>query len=337
MIKGVIISLLLHGMAASTLTPAEMQKLMGLGINLGNRLDLWKQPIRTVQETFFDDYKKAGFTNVRIPVCWHNHTMMEAPYTIDSDFLDLVEKIVNWSLDRGMVAILNTHHEKWLDLKGWFDKKLPRLEAIWTQIAERFKDYDQKLLFEIFNEPHLMSTADLNTMNAAILPIIRKTHPTRIVLLMGLKFGNPSWLASKKSADFKVPSDKQLMIEIHNYDPFKYAGSNPTQMTWGSDDDYATLNSWVSGIKEWASTRSLPIYYGEFAVTNTQTAATGRDKWYQAHLKAITDNGWAASVWNDGGGHLVYNYDTRTWNSDILRDLGKDAEAIAYETLPLVV
>jgi len=127
------------------------------------------------------------------------------------------------------------------------------------------------------------------------------------------------------------------MLEIHNYDPFKYAGSNPTQKDWGSDEDYATFNEWVSGITDWAGNRSLPIYYGEFAVTNTQTAATGRDKWYQAHYKAITEHGWGASVWNDGGGHLLYNYETGEWNTDILRDLGKNADAFASKPQPFIV
>lgn len=328
-----ILAFHLHGAAGSVLSPGEMQKLMGLGINLGNRLDLWEQPNRTVKESFFEDYKKAGFTNVRIPVCWHNHTMMAAPYTIDPDFLDLVENVVNWSMARGMVTILNTHHEKWLDLKGWFDKKLPRLKAIWTQISERFKNHDQKLLFEIFNEPHLMTTDDLNTMNSAILPIIRENNPTRIVLLMGLKFGNPSWLVSRKSSDYKIPADKQLMLEIHNYDPFKYAGSNPTQLSWGSEDDYSELNEWVSSLKEWSANHSLPIYYGEFGVRNQQTAANGRDKWYQAHYKIISENGWGASVWNDGDGHLIYNYDTGAWNSDILKDLGKSIASVSEPSL----
>merc|ERR1711934_915740 len=92
-----------------------------------------------------------------------------------------------------MVTILNTHHEKWLDDPSAFNGKLPRLEAIWTQIAERFAGKDQTLLFEVFNEPHLMTAEQLNTMNSRILPIIRAKHPDRIVLLMGLKFGNPSW------------------------------------------------------------------------------------------------------------------------------------------------
>ena len=79
------------------------------------------------------------------------------------------------------MAVLNTHHEKWLDNPSAFNSKLPRLEAIWTQIAERFKDKNQTLLFEIFNEPHLMSATQLNTMNAKVLPIIRATNPTRMV------------------------------------------------------------------------------------------------------------------------------------------------------------
>ena len=65
-----------------------MQKLMGFGINLGNRIDLYQQPgeyqaiicsscftqtpfvARPVLEKYFDAYAAKGFTNVRIPV--HN-------------------------------------------------------------------------------------------------------------------------------------------------------------------------------------------------------------------------------------------------------------------------
>lgn len=327
------IYILLDVVVQAAMTPTEIQKAMGLGINLGNRLDLWQQPNRTVREKYFDDYKAVGFTNVRVPVCWHNHTMMAEPYTIDPAFLDLVDQVVRWSMDRGMVTILNTHHEKWLDLKKWFDRKLPRLEAIWTQIAERFKDFDDKLVFEIFNEPHLMTVDDLNAMNAAILPIIRKTNPTRNVLLMGLQFGNPKWETSRKSEGFKIPSDEHLLLEIHNYDPFKFAGAHPTQKSWGSDEDYSDLNQWVSTIKDWAKERSLPIYYGEFGVTNAQTPATGTDKWFQAHYKIISENGWGASVWNDGGGHLIYDYDTGIWNTSVLKDLGRNPGGALNEPL----
>lgn len=306
--------------------PAEMQKRMGVGINLGNRVDLWEQSPKEVKESFFDEFHAKNFTNVRIPVCWHMKTATTPPYAIDEEYISSIEQYVDWSLARGMVTVLNTHHEKWLDdpSKGDFATGLPRLEAMWTQIATRFKSKSQFLLFEIFNEAHLMSADNLNTMNTAVLPIIRETNPTRIVLLSGLKFGNPSWIVANPTT-LKIPDDPQIMLEIHNYDPFKYAGSNPTQHSWGSTSDRKALSGWMDQIDAWSKQNKLPIYYGEFGITNTQTAATGRDDWLKAHYDGITSRGWAASVWNDGGGHLIFNYKDNTWVDDILRDLGKDA------------
>merc|ERR1719199_888067 len=139
---------------------------MGLGINLGNRIDLWEQDPFTVKEHYFEQFKQAGFTNVRIPVCWHMRTQEVAPYKINDDFMKSVEQMVDWSLSRGMVTIINTHHEEWLDDASKFDAALPRLEAIWSQIAERFSTKNQTLLFEVFNEPHQMTSDQLNKMNA---------------------------------------------------------------------------------------------------------------------------------------------------------------------------
>jgi endoglucanase len=73
---------------------------------------------------------------VRVPVCWDTHTGTSAPYTIDPAFLATVEEIVGWSLARGMVTVLNTHHEKWLDSPSAFAGKLPRLIAMWTQVRD---------------------------------------------------------------------------------------------------------------------------------------------------------------------------------------------------------
>jgi endoglucanase len=310
-----------------SLTPIEMQKRMGFGINLGNQLELMKTPEKRMpKEAYFDAFKQAGFTNVRVPVRWDKHTGKESPYTIDKDWLDSVEKVIDWSLARGLVTIVNTHHETWLDTP-WhgFENKLPRLEAIWTQLAERFAGKSENLLFEIYNEPHLMGADHLNEVFAACLPIIRKKNPTRIVLISGLKFMNPSWILANGTS-LAIPNDKQLMLEIHNYDPFSYAGSDATQHSWGSASDRAALDKWVSGIDTWSKKHGLPIYYGEFAVTTEQTPKTGSLDWYKAHYEAITSHGWAASVWSDGNQHLLFDYQSGEWAPnaiDILKVLGR--------------
>jgi aryl-phospho-beta-D-glucosidase BglC (GH1 family) len=316
---------LVCSVTAAPTAPAEMQKKMGLGINLGNRLDLAGTGPRDVQEKFFDAFHQAGFTNVRIPVCWDGHTNQTAPYTVDPVFLDQVYQYANWSLKRGMVTVLNTHHEDWLDTAGTnFDAKLLRFEAIWTQIAAKFAGTDENLLFEIFNEPHAMSADNLNKMNAAIVPIIRKLHPTRIIMLQGLQYGNPNWITKNPTAMTIPKGDTQLMLEIHFYDPFTYAGSKPSVHSWGSAADKAALEQWADDIDKWAAANSLPIYYGEWAVTTAQTKATGRDNWYKAHADMIAAKGWAASVWSDGMKHLIFDYADSSWVGDILVDLGKN-------------
>lgn len=277
-----------------------------------------------MQESWFDDFQKANFTNVRIPVHWDKHVGKTEPYTIDSNILNTVEKLVDYALKRGMVAVVNTHHESWIDsgAMGVFERKLPRLQAIWTQLAARFADKSEKLLFEIFNEAHLINSDQLNKMNSACLKIIRKSNPTRIVLIQGLKFGNPSWILSNGS-QLLIPDDKQLMLEVHNYDPFNYAGSNPSVFSWGSAADRASLTQWVAELDTWSKQKGLPIYYGEFATTTAQNKATGQLDWYKAHYEAIVSRGWAASVWNDGNKHLLFNYDTGAWTTEVLQALGR--------------
>merc|ERR1712039_1161370 len=151
---------------------------------------------------------------------------------------------------------------------------------------------------------------------------IRKSNPTRIVLLQGLKFGNPSWIVSH-GTELDIPDDSQLMLEVHNYDPFNYAGSDPTVFSWGNSSDRATLSKWVEELHTFSTKHGLPIYYGEFATTTAQSKATGQLDWYTAHYEAIVSHGWAASVWNDGSQHMVFDYKSGKWTTDILQALSR--------------
>lgn len=79
----------------------------------------------------------------------------------------------------------------------------------------------------------------------------------------------------------------------------------------------------MDSIDAWAKANGQYLYYGEFAVTTAQTPASGRNAWYKAHADEIRKRGWAASVFNDGHGHMIYDYDKYTFVEDILVALGK--------------
>lgn len=162
-----------------------------IGINLGNVLEAptegaWAP---AAQEYYFDDYKAANFTRVRIPVRWDKHMGTVAPYTIDSVFLARVHEVVGWCLARGFECVVNSHHDDWIGSadNATFAAALPRFAALWTQVSASFSSAPPTLLFEVCNEPVApLSLASLNTMYATVVPIMRATNPTRTIYIGGL-------------------------------------------------------------------------------------------------------------------------------------------------------
>ena len=123
----------------------------------------------------------------------------------------------------------------------------------------------------------------------AVLPIIRKSNPTRVVFFGGLQFMNPSWIQQNPETLYFPPEDRHLALEVHNYDPYRYAGAHPTTHSWGSASDRAAVEAWVTNLTRWAKEHSRAILLGEFGVTHNQTAATGRVEWYVALSEARND------------------------------------------------
>lgn len=170
------------------LTPQEAIVQMGRGINVGNSLDAtptetsWGNEL--IQEYYFDDIKTAGFNCVRIPVTWKHHTSISSPYSIDSLWLNRVDTIVTWALNRDLFVIINAHHEdgiKAVNSKGDPIARadtIAKYDSIWSQVSFHFKDRSDSLLFEILNEPQDMEQATLDSLNTRILSIIRKDNPT---------------------------------------------------------------------------------------------------------------------------------------------------------------
>lgn len=114
---------------------------------------VWGNPETT--EEMIRMVADAGFNVIRIPVTWGQHQDLD--YTIDGEWMDRVQTIVDWSLNAGMKVILNMHHDT--GSEGWLradtsrmESQTPRFVRTWGQICERFGDYDDRLAFEAFNE-----------------------------------------------------------------------------------------------------------------------------------------------------------------------------------------
>lgn len=303
-----------------TISPKKMVKRMGKGINLGNTLEAphegkWAYK---AEEYYFDDFKKMGFQNVRIPVKWGNNTDKFAPYKIDEKWLNRVETVVDWALERDFVVILNTHHEKWL-LEEYDEANLQRFEAIWTQIAERFKDKSENVVFEIINEPYFdLSPAQVDAINFRILPIIRKTNPTRNVLITG---GGKN--ASDAPQQMKIPEDDYLIAYFHYYKPFKFTNKDGNR-SWGKPKDKAEVRKHFEEVVTWAFDNNIPLYLGEFACSNRPKR--GQRLEYYAYIADLCEEfNIPFSVWENsmkGKGDMgFYNRKERIWDEEIVKAL----------------
>ncbi len=141
----------------------------------------WGQKV--TQAKLFKMLKEAGFNAIRIPVTWYPH--MEATFAsvrgyddhgtwsytpwlpsqdpigtkIQPAWMKRVHQVVDYVIGQGMYCILNVHHDTGAANTAWlladpdvYAAQHERFEAIWTQIAEEFRDYDEHLLFEGYNE-----------------------------------------------------------------------------------------------------------------------------------------------------------------------------------------
>jgi len=303
--------------AQAQLTTWDAVKAMGRGINMGNTLEppngegTWGNG--PAVESNFDDYKNAGFSCVRLPITWDKHGDTIAPYTIYASWLNRIEQIVDWGLSRKLIIIINAHHEDWIK-RVHSVNHMARFDSIWSQIATRFKNKSDSLIFEIINEPYPLSLQNVNALNARVLNIIRRTNPTRIVLFSGDQWSNSAELIHAAIPD---TADNYLMGYYHSYDPWPFGLEGPG--TYGSDADIAATVRKFQDVTTWSVANNIPVILGEFAFTYKCEYNSRMCAYATITEKAQLFN-IPTMVWEDGGDFKFYNRQQHTWSEikDIL-------------------
>ena len=313
----ICLTLILALSAAAQVTPQEAILEMKRGINIGNTLEPplegdWNNG--PLQEYYFDDYKAEGFTAVRIPVRWDKHTSNSAPFSVNEPWMSRVEQVVDWGLERNFYIILNAHHEDWLKTNYSNPIYRARFDSIWSQIAHRFKDKSEKLLFEIINEPNGMTRSEVDDLNQRVLSIIRKTNQTRIVIYSGNEYSGASAMMAAQIPDI---NDNYLMAYYHSYDPWNFAGEG--NGVWGTTADRNAIAAQFQSVYQWSIINNIPVMISEFGAVKL-CDFNSRMYHYSTYVEESLAKNIAFQVWDDGGDFGIYERDSRTWSEvkDIL-------------------
>ena len=302
------------------INPQQAVAEMAIGINLGNTFDApnegdWALPAK---ESYIMAFKEAGFKHVRIPVTWHEHTQLEAPYEIDSVFLSRVEEVVDWALAQDLYVILNAHHESWLKDNYQDQKNKNRLDSIWIKIAAHFKEKPAKLMFELLNEPNGMTVEEVNEVNKRLLSIIRNESPNRLAVFSGHGFTPIDSLLETEIPDVQ---DKFLIGNFHSYDPWEFAGQ--CQKSWGTNEDKSKLREIYQQASDWATVNQIPVMVNEFGAAKfdfTQPEnicdLNERLAYLTQHVSLAKEFGIAGSFWDDGGSFSTYDRTNNSWGPE---------------------
>src|SRR5574344_404395 len=311
------------------MTAVEFTKLMGNGINLGNTMEaygrakygpnkstdlyetFWGQPLTT--QKIMDGYKAAGFDSVRIPVAWTNGIAFETGnYTINPALLNRMETIVNYALNAGLIVVFNDHWDgSWW---GMFGSATPETRAdamdlyvsMWTQIANRFKNYSDSVIFEGANEEigSRLNDKDIakdsgnltddecyeiaNKINQTFVDTVRKTggnNANRFLLIPGYNTN----FAQTNDERWHMPKDtakNKLILSVHYYDPWAFCGG-PSCNHWGTTGEYGNPNSAFEGIHNFVE-NGYGVIIGEYGVSAQKNGSKKKDMC--AWLSNILDN-----------------------------------------------
>ncbi len=322
----------------------EVAQWLGMGWNLGNQMDAqkdgmasetaWGNPV--VSQVLFDKLAQAGISTVRIPVTWLGHIGSAPDYTIDKAWLDRVEQIVGYAEKAGLNAIINIHHDgadsrHWLDIKGAAENPetnaavIAQLKAMWSQIAERFKDKGSFLIFESLNEIHDggwgwganrtdggKQYRTLNEWNQVFVDAVRATGGKNADRYLAV----PSYCTNPDYAvdgSFKMPADSadnRIIVAVHYYAPVDYS-LNDKFKEWGhtgkdvdvwGDEKY--LSDTFGKLKTTFIDKNIPVYIGEMGCVRREDprAEKFRRHYLEYVCKSARDHHMAPIFWDNGYG-----------------------------------
>lgn len=269
---------------------------MGTGWNLGNTMDghsgftpnetLW-QDDETTQE-LINAVHDLGFNTVRIPITWG--TMInDEDFSINEKWMSRVEDIVDYCIYQDMYVIINIHHDG-AEQSGWLrvatddlDALYTKFEGVWTTIANRFKDYDEHLIFESMNEVTGDTTTSVEydtevimNLNQIFVNVVRSSgsnNEQRFLSVPG-RYTNVEHMTNVKYG-FELPKDtveNRIFAAVHYYD-YSFGMEESMTKTEFDEAKVAAIEDAYEKLVTRFTSQGIPVIMGEYGAINKHNSA----------------------------------------------------------------
>lgn len=255
----------------------------------------WGQPVTT--KKLIQGIKKAGFNAIRVPVTWAEHINFDSG-NIDNAWMNRVQQVVDWIIEEDMYCLLNTHHDG--GTEGWVEASYRAFEKykfvyskLYTNIAERFKDYPEKLILCGTNEI-ISATNQWGNGNEEAIDTVNKWNQLFVNSVRSTGGNNASrnllvgtYVCSTEKSDLinfikpKDNYDSHLIMEVHIYSPKGFVWSQENWIyDWGTEWKSYWENQIIeefNRVKKYADDYGMPVIIGEWGTLSRRFP--GKNKW----------------------------------------------------------
>lgn len=318
---------------------------LGNGFNLGNALDatnLWETTPNAPElsyETYWgnpsiDDtqlaaIRAAGFSSVRIPVTWEDH--IDENGVISQTWMDRVAEVVDMALAEELYVILDTHHEDWLNMDTEHEAEInERYKTVWAQIAQRFADRDNHLIFEGMNEPRLRGSehewdagtpelrAMVNRLNRTFVETVRETggeNRNRYLMISAYATGTET----EALDDLEVP-DGNIIVSVHMYQPYSFCQDREGTAEWNPENagDTEKIAETFAELYTRFIEQGTPVALTEFGCVDKENddARAAWVSFYREHADSIP-----CFWWDNGSSYQLLDRESGKWRHPEILDV----------------
>lgn len=309
------------------------------GVNFTNWLEFRRadeiNPVLFKKQDFVN-VKKLGCDVIRIPMHFEKICEGIADYRIPDSVFAILDNIVAWAEELKLYVIFDFHNNCHADSKTSEDVE-DVLTPIWTQLATRYKDATEYLVFELMNEPHGIDIDLWNGIIARVFQVVRSIDKKHYIIAGGADWN--SFAAMKTLPDFK---DDKVIYTFHFYDPhtfthqgagwshlervinipFPYSADrmpplpeNPTEdekarfAAYPEQGTVEAVAQFFDQYAEFSAERNAPIFCGEFGCFSVFAKHEERVNWYTIVTNLLAERNIARTSWDYYGGFGIFKID----------------------------
>ncbi len=311
----------IDGNAFEPISAADQAASMGAGVNLFEGDDGYfaGKPSK-FSDADIQRIADAGFKTIRVPLFAFTH-IADTQGNLDEGYLKRIDHLIDLATQAHLNIILDEHNYN--ECAKDADGCAVLLSNVWYDLALRYQNAPNNVMFELLNEPNGKVDADIwNGWIPDLVAQVRDFNKTRNIII-----GPDMWNSIGELDKLKLPADDHIIVTFHYYEPFHFTHQGASwagpevqalrDVHWtGTADQMAALNADFDKAAAWAKANNRPLFLGEFGSYGlVNKDMDDRAAWTRAVSQAAADRGIPRALWvyEGSGGFGIHDEDGNTW------------------------